>query len=54
VNTPRRRCPVCWRLVARTLHGCIEPHWDSLGADPCVGMGEPYRITLSNGRSVAA
>ena len=49
MNTVRHRCPVCWRLVSRTVHGLIEGHWDSLGVDPCPGIAEPYGITLSPG-----
>lgn len=44
----RRRCPVCWSLVARTMHGMIEGHWDSVGRDTCpAGKGYPYWITLA-------
>ena len=40
-----RHCPICWTRVQRTLHDCIEGHWDTV-LSPCVGSGEPYAITL--------
>lgn len=44
---PRRRCPVCWRRVQRTIHETIEGHWDA-AMRPCPGSSHPYRITLES------
>lgn len=52
MNTQRHRCPVCWKPVTRTVHGLIEGHWDSLGVEPCLAIGEPYRITMAPGRGI--
>jgi hypothetical protein len=46
----RRRCPVCWHLVARTMHERIEGHWDGVHR-PCPGSGETYAITLRTKRT---
>jgi WhiB family redox-sensing transcriptional regulator len=35
-----RHCPICWTRVQRTMHDCIEGHWDTV-LSPCVGSGEP-------------
>jgi hypothetical protein len=42
----RRHCPLCWTQVERTIHDCIEGHWDT-ALNPCRVSGEPYRITLA-------
>lgn len=47
MTAPRKKlCPLCWRMVGRTMGDCIEGHWDT-AHNPCLASGEPYRITLS-------
>lgn len=49
-NTPRRRCPVCYRRVMPTRGGLIYGHWDSLGRDRCPASWHSYEITVVGDR----
>lgn len=49
-NTPRRRCPVCYRRVMPTKGGLIYGHWDSLGRDRCPASWHSYEITITGDR----
>lgn len=52
MNTPRRRCPVCYRKIDRTIHGMIESHWDTVGNN-CEGSMLPHGCAVASPRPTA-
>ena len=47
-------CPVCWRVVARTMRGRIAAHFDTTGRQTCPASGVEFHITIQGRREVAA
>lgn len=46
-------CPVCWQEVRETKLLNVVSHFDSLRRDVCPGSGQPYTITIEQGRAAA-
>lgn len=47
MTAPRKKhCPVCLRLVGRSMGDTIEGHWDT-ALEGCLGSGLPYRTCRS-------